>query len=478
MIRIYVNRLIIFLGIILFFNACSGQPSPENPNILIILTDQWRAQSFGYMGNPDVQTPNIDQLAEESANFQFAVSGLPVCTPYRASLLTGQRPLTNGVFMNDVQLDTNAVTIAEVLDDQGYQTGYIGKWHLDGRGRSNFTPPGGRRQGFQYWKALETTHTYNHSAYYFGEDSTKRFWKGYDAFAQGYDAQSYIRVHADDEQPFFLMLSWGQPHSPYHTAPQRYKDIYHPDSLWLRPNVPDKIENKVRRDLTGYYAHMTALDDMVGSIRQTLEDEGIAENTIVLFTSDHGDLLGSHGEYKKQQPYDESIRIPMLFHYGAEEGIENDTYDAMMNAQDVMPTLLGLSGVGIPESVEGADFSRYMRGGESPKDTLALIMCIQAYGQWDPVNDGGKEYRGIRTPRYTYTRDLDGPWQLFDNSEEPYQMNNLVGNSSYAEIQKRLDNALMNKLDEIGDEFLPGLDYVERYNYPELDASQTVPYEW
>ena len=143
-----------FLFLMLGMLACQEAPKKKAPNILILHADQWRAQAFGYAGDPNVKTPNFDAFAARSANFPLAVSGMPVCTPHRASLLTGQRSLTNGIFMNDVQLDTNAITLAEVLVEQGYQTGYIGKWHLDGRGRSDFTPPGARRQGFQYWKVL------------------------------------------------------------------------------------------------------------------------------------------------------------------------------------------------------------------------------------------------------------------------------------------------------------------------------------
>lgn len=207
----YGNFSKLALGLILLMlGACRPQPvQQKNPNILIILADQWRAQAFGYAGDQNVKTPHIDSLASVSANFRNAVSGLPVCTPYRASLMTGQRPLTNGVFMNDVRLDTAAVTIAEVLAQNGYQTALIGKWHLDGQYRQAYTPPGSRRQGFQYWKAVDCDHNYNHSVYYFDDDTTRHYWQGYDAIAQAQDAKRYIADHADGSKPFFLMLSWA-----------------------------------------------------------------------------------------------------------------------------------------------------------------------------------------------------------------------------------------------------------------------------
>ncbi|MBX6361573.1 MAG: sulfatase [Acidobacterium ailaaui] len=473
--RILLKLLISFIFFLLFMN-CKKHEKERKPNILILLADQWRGQALGYAGDPNVITPNLDSLASTSAVFINAVSSLPVCTPFKASLITGQRPLTNGVFMNDVMLDTNAITIAKVLDKAGYNTGFIGKWHLDGQYRLRYTPPGPRRQGFQYWKAVNCDHNYFHSVYYFNNDTTRHYWKGYDAIAETQSAIKYIHDHSHDTKPFFLVLSWGPPHSPYHEVPEKYKAMYNPSNIILRPNVPDSIKQRVRYDLCGYYAHISALDDMVGQIVSELKKEGIFDNTIILFTSDHGDLLGSHGKYAKQQPYDESIKVPMLFHFSGKNGIKKGIYRAMISSEDIMPTLLGLSGVKIPRTVEGIDFSRYLRKKEKdPKDTVALITCVQPFGEWDRAR-GGKEYRGIRTPNYTYVRDLKGPWLLFDDQNDPYQMNNLVNKAEYAGIQSHLDHILIEKLNFTHDQFLPGPVYVKKYHYPPLDSTGTVPY--
>src|SRR5712671_5899608 len=156
--------------------SAAGQP---RPNVLLIIADQWRAQAFGFAGDPNVKTPNLDRFERECVNFTQAVAGMPVCSPTRATLLTGQRPQTHGIFLNDVQLNTNAVTIAKELKAAGYDTGCIGKWHVDGRGRSSFIPRE-RRQGFDYWKVLECTHSYNNSPYY-ADGPEKLKWEGYDA---------------------------------------------------------------------------------------------------------------------------------------------------------------------------------------------------------------------------------------------------------------------------------------------------------
>jgi arylsulfatase A-like enzyme len=443
---------------------------------LVIHVDQWRAQSAGYAGDRDVITPNLDSLAVSAANFENAVSGVPVCTPYRASFMTGQRPLTNGVFMNDILLDTNAVSIAKVFAASGYSTGYIGKWHLDGNYRFSFTPPGARRQGFQYWKAVNCDHNYNHSIYYDNDDSTRRYWQGFDVIAQSKDATLYIKDHAKDQHPFFLMIAFGPPHNPYYEAPEPYKNRYDPLKIKLRVNVPDSMQQQVRKDQAAYYSQMTAIDDQIGKIITTLKQQGIYDNTILIFTSDHGELMGSHGSYRKQQPYDESIRVPLLIHYSGKNRIKPGNYPAMINAEDIMPTLLGLSAVKIPPIVEGKDFSKYLQGLEKdPKDTVAVIACIQPFGEWMRAK-GGKEYRGIRTPRYTFVRDLNGPWLLFDNSSDPYQMNNLVANPAYDALRSELDGILMQKLKEAKDEFLPGAFYLKKFHYPPLNSTGTVGY--
>ena len=301
----------------------------------------------------------------------------------------------------------------------------------------------------------------------------KRFWKGYDSFEQTKDAQTFLKAQTEVDSPFFLMLSWGTPHAPYHTAPAEYRAQYDSASVLLRPNVPKHLQGRARRDLAGYYAHCTALDDMLADIQQTLEETGLAKNTLVLFTSDHGDLLGSQGFYKKQQPYEESIRVPMLI-----DGpkVEAGSYHALMNSEDIMPTLLGLAGVSIPSQVEGISYAPMLRGEEQDIDTTTLISCVQPFGQWNPIDHGGKEYRGLRSLRYTYTRELTGPWQLFDNVKDPFQLNNLVGKGAYTQVQEALDQTLTQKLKAHGDEFLPGLTYVERYKYPALNEKQTVPY--
>ena len=445
---------------------------PTNPNVVLVFGDQWRAQATGYAGNPNVETPHLDRLARESANFTHAISGCPVCSPARASLLTGQLPLTHRVIVNDVCLNDESTSLADAFKGAGYDAGYIGKWHVDGHGRSNYIPPE-RRQGFDYWKVLECTHDYNNSPYYACDSEEKLCWEGYDAIAQTRDAQDYIRDR-DGEKPFLLVLSWGPPHAPYHTAPEKYREMYRPEEIELAPNVPETHAEIAREQLAGYYAHCTALDDCVGDLLDTLDEEGIADDTIFLFFSDHGDMIGAHGMDKKQKPWEESIRIPFLFRYPGLLGRGGKEVDALIDLPDVMPTLLSLCDIPIPDSVEGLDYSAYLQGGEDPSDGSALLTCPHPFGQWWP-GLGGRAYRGLRTQRYTYARVLEGPWLLYDNREDPYQQTNLIGKKEHRDLLYELDAWLQRRLDASGDEFLPSVDYIRRWGY-KVDERGTVPY--
>lgn len=443
----------------------------DRPNVVYVFADQWRAQDVGYMGNTDVKTPNIDRLASESRILTKMVSTCPVSGPHRASLLTGTYPLTHGVFYNDKPLAEGLCGIGDAFKSSGYNTAYIGKWHIDGHGRDSFIPKE-RRLGFDYWKVRECTHKYNDSFYYADGPDTL-YWKGYDAFAQTEDAVNYI-LEADKTRPYVLFLSWGPPHDPYDTAPEQYRELYDsPSAITLRDNVPEHCSVRAKEMLAGYYAHIAALDDCMGRLMEAIENSGQAENTILVFTSDHGDMLMSHGKEKKQQPYDESILVPFLIRYPSLFGKESKILDIPIGTPDIMPTLLNLSGVIVPETVEGKDRSEYLISGTPPADTSALIMCVVPFHNWNYAK-GGYEYRGLRTPRYTYVRTLDGPALLFDDFLDPFQKNNLIYDKRYRTVVLGLDKELKRHLKERRDRFLPGGKYMEMWNYT-FDPVDKIP---
>ena len=440
----------------------------SKPNVVFLLTDQWRLQALGYAGNAQVRTPHIDQLAGESLNFRHAISGYPVCSPWRASFLTGQYPLRHGVFLNDAPIGSDPVGLGEAFKRQGYRTGFIGKWHVDGHGRASYIPPE-RRLGFDAFLTLECTHDYNDSAYYAGDDRRQRVWDGYDVFAQTRTAQDFIEKNS--EQPFMLVLSWGPPHNPYETAPPQFREMYAARDITPRPNVPGAMADEARVWLAGYYAHCSAIDKSVGDIVATLDALGMRDDTALIFASDHGDMLGSQGLTRKQKPWEESIRVPFLLRYPAKYGRGGRDVDAFMNAHDIMPTLLGVCGLPIPDTVDGNDISARVDASDS--EDCALLACFHPFGEWRR-DAGGREFRGLRTRRYTYCRTLDGAWLLYDNFADPYQLENLAERDEYAGLRRELDARLDAKLAEIGDDFLPGDAYLARWGYV-VDASGTLP---
>ena len=445
---------------------------PRRPNIVFLLADQWRAKAAAYAGDPNVRTPNLDRLAAESIDFRNAVSVCPVCTPYRASLMTGRYPTSTGMFLNDAYLPEGELCLAEILKAAGYATAYIGKWHLDGHGRSAYIPPE-RRQGWDYWKAAECDHNYHRSHYYAGASSEKRFWEGYDAFAQTRDAVAYLRRQARGGSPFVLLVSYGVPHFPHDTAPPEFKALYPPDKIQLPPNVPEEMREAARREAQGYYAHCTALDQCVGEILAAVEEAGIAQQTILVFTSDHGEMMGSHGcpPRMKQVPWDEAARVPFLLRYPQAHGGQGRVLRTPLTTPDILPTLLGLAGVPVPGIVEGEDLSALVRGERGPADRAALYMGVA------PFAGGGHntEYRAIRTQRYTYARSLKGPWLLFDDEADPYQQNNLVDAPQWAAVRRDLEGRLQAALKKVGDDFRPAGYYVEAWGY-EIGPHGSVPY--
>jgi arylsulfatase A-like enzyme len=447
---------------------CGSSVSAAKPNIVYVLADQWRASATGYAGDPNVKTPNLDRLARESLSFRNAVSVLPVCTPHRAALMTGRYPTSTGMFLNDAHLPDSELCMAEILGAAGYATAYIGKWHLDGHGRQSYIPPE-RRQGWQYWKAAECDHDYNHSHYYTGNSDAKQYWDGYDAFAQTRDAQQYLRDHASGDQPFVLMVAFGTPHFPHESAPAEFKALYPTNEIKLPPNVPAAQQARARQEAQGYYAHCTALDRCMGDVLKTLAQTGLATNTILVFTSDHGEMLGSHGvaPRTKQVAWSESAQVPFLMRV---PGLGARTVNTPLSTPGILPTLLDLAGVAIPGSIEGESLASLIRSGREA-DRAALYMGVAPW----VARPFAREYRAIRTSRYTYVRSLEGPWMLFDDEKDPEQMKNLVGSPQSARLVRELEDRLQAQLKRIGDDFRPGKDYIAEWGY-ETAAHGSVPY--
>jgi arylsulfatase A-like enzyme len=250
--------------------------------------------------------------------------------------------------------------------------------------------------------------------------------------------------------------------------------MYPKDKLILSPNVPKEWVEKTRNELQGYYGHCSASDKAIGSILDKMKELNLKENTIVVFSSDHGEMMGSHGmrPFMKQLAWDASIKVPFLIHYPGIGKNKGAVVNAPINTPDILPSLLAMSGLEIPESVEGEDLSDLIKSTDPNVDRAALVMNVCPFTSEYKYH----EYRAIRTKQFTYARTPEGASKLFDNDKDPYQMNNLLDQSEYAELQKDLDAKLNEALQNIGDDFKPRDYYLNKWNLILDDTKNCINY--
>lgn len=376
----------------------------------------------------------MDQFAKEGVVCSNAVSTCPLCSPARASLLTGKHPLSTGIFTNcktgsNIRLQDAEICISDVLKENGYQTGYIGKWHLDepelnhtanppsgARNWDAYTPPGPRRHGFDFWYAYNAC----------DEHLTPHYWS---SSKKSIKLEKWSPIHETDValdfldkrdpcKPFALYLSWNPPHSPYDTAPEKYKALYENKRLVKRGNV--KLGNNVMHHTfepvpmheeafiklqKDYYAAITGLDDQFARIYDYLKVQNLLENTIVVLTADHGEMLTSHALMGKHVWYEESIGIPLAIRGGT---LEPRTLNTVIGTPDIAPTLLSLLDIPIPSSMEGVDCSSFIiTGSEDSRKVAYLASCpgrelfLKEFAQasLDPRSFG---WRAVRTQTECY----------------------------------------------------------------------------
>ncbi|MGC8552456.1 MAG: sulfatase family protein [Phycisphaerae bacterium] len=427
----------------------------DSPNLLFIFADQMRGMDMRCAGNAQVHTPNMDRMAAQGMRLTNAIATTPVCGPNRAVLLTATYPTTHTVLGNDLPLPVNLPTLGAVAQSHGYSTGYIGKWHLDGMPRDKFTPPGPRRFGWDFWAAYNCSHDYFHPRYF--RDSPMVIEPGgYEPVVQTDLAIDFLKRHVGSSKPFCLALSWGPPHDPYDQVPTAYRDRYDPQKLPLRPNVQPGSSNPLakglecRRVTADYYAAITALDHELGRLLDTLDMLQLAQNTLVVFTSDHGDMLWSHGMMKKQTPYAESIDVPFLVRHPGRIPAGRVS-DVLMATVDIAPTLAGWLGWTIPPQWEGRDVFSV-----STQEDHASVFIANHCRYDEAVTQNLPEWRGVRTSRFTYAETVGRrPWLLFDNKSDPFQLRNLVDDASQIPVKQQLQRMLDEWLVKTNDPFLP-----------------------
>jgi arylsulfatase A-like enzyme len=426
--------------------AAAGRAAQRQklPNLLFIMPDQLRAAALGYLGNGDVQTPNLDRLATQSLVLPNTFANTPVCCPARANILTGKYAHKNGMVANDLRLSENEAVIAKLLREAGYRTGFVGKWHLDGGPRlPGFIPPGPRRHGFEFWAANECAHTHFNTQY-FRDSPTPIPIRKFEAETWTDLGIEFLRGSRGDARPFFLAIAMGPPHDPYQ-APNAFSRLYDPAKLKMRPNWKGGPGVPGPKEIAEYYGMVTGIDEQVGRLLRALDDSGMADDTIVVFSSDHGDMLGSQGRRLKRKPWEESIRIPGLVRYPRK--IKPRRSNTIFTHVDFAPTLLGLCGVWWPEEMQGTDFSTLFTGGEITPPGSAFF---QIFG---PYHGDGTEnaWRGVRTERYMYARTESGPWVLYDLDNDPSEMKNLAADSASKTLLEDMERRLAIWMQNTGD---------------------------
>jgi arylsulfatase A-like enzyme len=269
-----------------------------------------------------------------------------------------------------------------------------------------------------------------------------------------------------------MVVSWGPPHDPYPQVPQKYIDMYDPAKITLQPNVIEPIDNQLAKDkdcrttIAQYYAAVTALDEQLGRMIDKLREMGQLDNTLFIFTSDHGDMLWSHGMMKKQAPWAESVDVPLLMRMPTKlgSGVKNDV---LFGTVDLLPTICGLLGWEQRSSFQGIDLSACLIDPHAPQPTTSLIANYHGYSEGH--HQHLYAWRGIRTKTHSYIEKPNRqPWMLFDNVTDPYQLNNLIDTPQVSELQAQLCDALTQWLKRTDDPALPDDEQLKHFGLFEL----------
>jgi len=492
-ITIYVLLLFSILGLV----SSHNQEEPK-PNVMIIFPDQFRQFSLGFWsrgdnakyihGTPDpVSTPALDKLAHEGVVFSQAMSNFPLCSPFRGMLMTGQYPYKNGLTANchknrSEGIITDGKAIANIFTEAGYETAYFGKCHwqrneplFDENGTylgtteapgghyindfDTYIPPGPSRLGFKYFfQTLRDTHSdplcYSNDPHAIGglKDGQLYQPKRFNAEFEAEAVLNYLdnsHGQRDVNKPFFITWSLNPPHNPWteeHTDMQFFPqytdhDTLNINKLLLRENADKNVGSYAPY----YFANVSAVDYYIGKVLDKLEKIGQTENTIIIFTSDHGEMLGSHGLQGKNKPENEAFNIPFIVKWGSK--IKHRVEDMMLSVPDIMPTVLALAGLEskIPETVQGQNFADIISGYNSGDTVYPKAVLYMDYNQ-----------RGLYTGDYTYiveSTKKDGFKDAFyyDNKKDPYQMHRISGKEMNQQLEAEFKKELADRLKAIDD---------------------------
>lgn len=423
---------------------------PRRPNVIVFLTDQQRWDTTGLAGNPEGLTPNLDRQARRGAYFDTAITPQPLCTPARSCLQTGRFASTNGVYRNGIPLDPKAETLAKIFGREGYATGYIGKWHLgDTSSRGPVRPE--QRGGYQDWlaaNALEHTSDAYRTSLWNNAGKEVRL-PGYRVDALTDAAIRYVDDHAD--RPFFLFLSFLEPHHQNHRddypPPDVYSECYR--GAWMPPDLA-ALRGTAYQQLGGYYGMIKRLDEAYGRLVDALRSLGLLDQTVLAFSSDHGNHFKTrNGEYKRSV-HDASARVPLVIN--GPDVPRGRFVEEVVSTVSLPATLLELAGLEPPDQMQPS-----LAGAMDPK---APSRPGEAFLQVSETEVA----RALRTGRWKYgivapdadpRADLHGDHYvdsyLYDLQADPYELTNLVGLTTHREVTDRLRSRLAEWMEIAGE---------------------------
>lgn len=462
----------------------------KQPNILLIYADQMRYDAMGCAGNPVIKTPQIDRLAREGVQFTEAYTSYPICCPFRASVQTGKYAQNHGMIQNHFPLRGDQTFLADLMKDAGYRTGYIGKWHLEGGPKPGFVPPE-RRFGWDHFVGFNRGHDYMSSIYY-DDEGQPYHSKRYEPDFQTDQLIDFIgdASTAEDGKPWIGYVSYGPPHFPM-DMPDYLREVYSPDEIPLPPGVPNmalqrrfqKIRNEVwcggdprsghtsharqdtipkgepeteadiREFIAEYYGMIHNIDWNLGRILNELDRQGVANDTVVMFFSDHGDMCGQHGHYCgiKNQAYRAAMHVPFIVRFPAR--FQPQKTAAMVDVgPDMMPTILEIAGAPVPEGIDGQSYLPVLDGKATvARDTIWYQVFTQTGGNPHEFAPFGE--RGLRTKDWLYMRHKDRRMMLFDERADPDEQHNLVDDPAYAKLLDDFDAQLDAHMEATGDDW-------------------------
>ena len=423
----------------------------KSPNVIVFFTDQQRWDTSGLHGNPLGLMPNFDRLAAAGTHIDQSITCQPVCGPARSSLQTGLYATQTGVWKNFIALDPELPTLAHHFKKAGYQTGYIGKWHL---GNPEGAVPVEERGGYDYWLAANLLEfvSDSHDCILFDNDNRRVKLPGYRVDAMTDAAIRYIDEANRKEDPFFLFLSYLEPHHQNHLddypPPEGYREAY--TGKWTPPDL-QALGGSSGQHLGGYYGMVKRLDEALGRIQDALVSLGMDEDTIVLFTSDHGCHFKTRNDEYKRSCHEASVRVPTAFWGPGFQGGGRRT--EVVSLVDLVPTLLDSAGIEVPDELPGRSLMPRLSGGAEPWEQLAYIQISES-----------QVGRAIRTARWKYgvvAPDMEGKEApgaelyeetfLYDLKSDPYELQNLIEYASHDEVAGVLRAKLLKAMQGAGE---------------------------